>query len=84
MRRAWATASADGVKTAYVADVAVAPEWRGRGLGKALVTRLLDHPAVRRVQRIDLMTRDAGPYYAGLGFQRVEGREVWRYTNRPS
>jgi len=77
-----ARALSDGVKTAYVADVAIAPAWRGRGLGRALVTRLLEHPALRRAQRIDLMTRDAGPFYAGLGFERIEGREVWRYTRR--
>lgn len=68
----------DGVKTAYVADVCVASAWRGRGLGAALVERLLDHPALRRVGRVDLLTRDAGPFYGKLGFARLDGREIWR------
>ena len=35
----------DGVKYFYVQDVAVLPEQQGRGIGTALVRRLLDHVA---------------------------------------
>lgn len=46
----------------------VAPAWRGRGLGKALIRLLLDHPAVRGARRVLLGTRDAQAFYRGFGF----------------
>lgn len=63
-----ARAVADGGKFAYLFDVMVAPAWRGRGLGKALVRMLLDHPAVRGARLVGLGTRDAQAFYRGLGF----------------
>lgn len=63
-----ARALSDRHKTAWVSDVWVAPEHRGRGLGKAIVRLTLDHPAVRNVRQVHLMTRDAQTLYAPLGF----------------
>jgi ribosomal protein S18 acetylase RimI-like enzyme len=65
---ATARALSDGVKLALVFDVMVAPDWRGRGLGEALMRRLLEHPAVRGARRVWLGTRDAQRFYARLGF----------------
>lgn len=65
-----ARAIGDGVRHAYVADVVVDPAWRGRGVGKALVNLLLDHPAIRQVARVQLETADAEGFYAGLGFRK--------------
>jgi nitroimidazol reductase NimA-like FMN-containing flavoprotein (pyridoxamine 5'-phosphate oxidase superfamily)/GNAT superfamily N-acetyltransferase len=69
---ATARAISDGSKLACVFDVMVAPAWRGRRLGEAVVRLLLDHPRVRRARRVWLGTRDAQTFYARLGF--VEGR----------
>jgi GNAT superfamily N-acetyltransferase/nitroimidazol reductase NimA-like FMN-containing flavoprotein (pyridoxamine 5'-phosphate oxidase superfamily) len=63
-----ARALADGGKLAWIYDVIVAPAWRGRGLGQAVVRLLLDHPRVRGCKRVMLGTRDAQPLYARLGF----------------
>lgn len=63
-----ARAVADGAKFAYLFDVIVAPRWRGRGLGKALVRLLLDHPRVRAARRVLLATRDAAGLYRQFGF----------------
>ncbi|WP_434420831.1 GNAT family N-acetyltransferase [Nannocystis pusilla] len=64
---------ADGVRCAFLLDIAVAEAWRGRGLGKALVKLLLDHPQVRGCRRVLLRTRDAQSFYNGFGFrERVE------------
>ncbi len=63
-----ARAVSDGVRYAYVADVVVHPAWRGRGVGAAVMTLLLDHPRVRRVSRVELATRDAMAFYAAMGF----------------
>lgn len=65
---ATARAVSDAVKFAYIADVAVHRDWRGNGLGAALMALLLDHPALRRVARVELATRDAMPFYERMGF----------------
>jgi ribosomal protein S18 acetylase RimI-like enzyme/predicted FMN-binding regulatory protein PaiB len=69
---ATARANSDGARHAYVADVAVAPEYRGQGLGEAVVRLLLDHPAVRGAGLVRLATRDAQPFYERFGFQPEE------------
>ena len=61
-------ALADGGKLAWIYDVIVAPAWRGRGLGQALVRLVLDHPRVRACKRVMLGTRDAQALYARFGF----------------
>jgi ribosomal protein S18 acetylase RimI-like enzyme/nitroimidazol reductase NimA-like FMN-containing flavoprotein (pyridoxamine 5'-phosphate oxidase superfamily) len=65
---ACARAISDGFKYAWVYDVVVAPEWRGCGLGEAVMRLCLDHPRVRRAARVLLQTRDAQPLYKKLGF----------------
>lgn len=65
---ATARALSDGAKNARVYDVMVAPEWRGRGLGKAVFRLILDHPKVRHAAFVRLATRDAQGLYAGFGF----------------
>lgn len=59
----------DGARWAYLLDIAVASSWRGRGLGKALVRLLLDHPQVRGCRHVGLRTRDAQSFYRGFGFR---------------
>lgn len=77
---ATARAVADGARLAHVMDVAVHPDHRGRGVGTALLRLLMDHPSVRGCRVVSLRTRDAGPFYARLGFTRAPGRadaETW-------
>lgn len=66
---ATARAVGDGVKNARISDVMIAPSFRGRGLGQALLRLLLDHPAVRGVRAVSLGTRDADPFYERFGFR---------------
>jgi GNAT superfamily N-acetyltransferase len=63
-----ARACGDGARVAWIYDVIVHPDWRGRGLGEALVRLLLDHPAVRGARTVRLGTRDAQPLYQRMGF----------------
>jgi nitroimidazol reductase NimA-like FMN-containing flavoprotein (pyridoxamine 5'-phosphate oxidase superfamily)/GNAT superfamily N-acetyltransferase len=67
-------AFSDRERVAYLMEIAVAARWRGRGLGKAIVRLLLDHPQVRDARRVMLRTRDAQGFYRGFGF--VAGREL--------
>lgn len=71
-----ARAVSDRGRYAWILDVIVAPSHRGRGLGRALVSRLLDHPAVRGLRRVGLATRDAERFYASFGFEVVHGDGV--------
>lgn len=66
---ATARANSDGARHAYIADVAITPEYRGRGLGQAVLKLLLDHPAVRGAGFVRLATRDAQPFYQRFGFE---------------
>jgi len=53
---------------AYLADVFVLEECRGRGLGDWLVESILLHPQLQGLRRFALITRDAAPLYARHGF----------------
>ncbi|MEZ4408608.1 MAG: GNAT family N-acetyltransferase [Polyangiales bacterium] len=69
---ATARAISDGAQRARVFDVMVAASHRGGGVGRALMSLLLDHPAVRDVALVTLGTRDAQGLYAGVGFEARE------------
>jgi GNAT superfamily N-acetyltransferase/nitroimidazol reductase NimA-like FMN-containing flavoprotein (pyridoxamine 5'-phosphate oxidase superfamily) len=73
---ATARANSDGVRHAYVSDVAVAPEHRGHGLGSALMRLLLEHPRLRRVASVRLASADAPPFYERFGFASERGIDL--------
>ena len=54
---------------AYLMDVFVVPEHRGRQVGESLVRAVLDHPDLRGLKLIALRTRDAHGFYARFGFR---------------
>jgi GNAT superfamily N-acetyltransferase len=69
---ATARAVSDWMRDAWIYDVMVAPAWRGRGVGEAIVRLLLDHPALRQVRRIQLRSAQrAQALYARFGFEPV-------------
>lgn len=78
----FARAITDFACHAYLADVIVHPDWRGRGLGTRLVRRLVDHEAMRTCLWT-LHTRDAHAVYAPLGFRDRPAMSRPRRTWRP-
>jgi ribosomal protein S18 acetylase RimI-like enzyme len=64
----FARAVSDGVTVAYLADVYVLAEHRGRGLGVELVRAMVDGEGAPRVHWI-LHTADAQGVYERLGFR---------------
>jgi GNAT superfamily N-acetyltransferase len=58
----------DTVTFAWLADVFVLPEHRGRGLGKQLVETVLAHPELAHLKRWMLATGDAHELYRRYGF----------------
>jgi GNAT superfamily N-acetyltransferase len=62
---------------AHLGDVFVHPSARGRGLSKALVETVLNHPELTTVTHWTLTTRDAHGLYARYGFRAAELDENW-------
>lgn len=56
---------------AYLCDVFILPEFRGRGLSKHLLGAILTHPSLQGLRRWHLVTRDAQGLYAQFGFQEI-------------
>jgi GNAT superfamily N-acetyltransferase len=81
----------DHATFAYLCDVYVLEEHRGRGLSKALMHAVMTHPALVDARRAMLATRDAHGLYRQFGFTDVLRNtnlmEIVRpdiYQNRPS
>ncbi|MEP9388294.1 GNAT family N-acetyltransferase [Mesorhizobium sp. KR9-304] len=73
----FARASGDRAVFARISDVVVWPEHRGKGIGKALVQALLDHPELSSVSTWMLNTSDAHGLYARFGFKpATDGNEM--------
>ena len=60
-------AATDGVSFAYLADVYVLPEYRGRGLGEELVREMVENGGLGGLKWM-LHTTDAHELYRKLGF----------------
>ena len=58
----------DRATFAWLADVFVVPDERGRGLSKWLVECVLAHPELQNLRRWILATRDAQELYRRYGF----------------
>ena len=61
---------------AYLADVFVLPDHRGRGLGKWLVETVLEHPDLQGLRRFFLGTADAHSLYERYGFRPVDPKRM--------
>jgi len=73
----------DHATFAYLADVFVLPEQRGKGVATAMVRYLQDRPRLQGLRRWLLITRDAQPVYAGLGWTPITGAERFMERHDP-
>jgi GNAT superfamily N-acetyltransferase len=73
----FARVMSDYATFAYLADVFVLPEYRGRGLAKWLVECVLSHADLQGLRRWMLATRDAHGLYERLGFTALEKPEIF-------
>lgn len=58
----------DYASFAYLADVFILHDHRGKGLSKWLMKEILDHPDLKDLRRIMLATADAHELYKKFGF----------------
>ena len=69
---------------AWVADVFVLPEYRGRGLSKWLMEVILSHPELQGFRRWVLATKDAHSLYERFGFIPLHRPERWMERPDPN
>jgi GNAT superfamily N-acetyltransferase len=65
----FARAITDKATFAYLADVYVLPEHRGKGVSLRLMEHITHHPDLRGLRRMLLATRDAHSLYEKFGFK---------------
>ena len=80
----YARAVTDRATFAWLADVFVLPEHRGRGLGRFLVGWLLDHPDLTGLRRWMLATEDAHGLYVHLGFTPLDDPTNYMHRRQQS
>ena len=68
----------DRATIGYLCDVVIADGHRGKGVGKWLLTCVLEHPELRGC-RIDLFTKDAQEFYRAFGFGPHNYTNMVRY-----
>jgi amino-acid N-acetyltransferase len=61
---------------ALLRSVAVLPEWRSHGLGRALVTRVVSDAESRGIRALYLLTTTAERYFPSFGFRHVTREDV--------
>jgi ribosomal protein S18 acetylase RimI-like enzyme len=65
---AFARAVTDLSTFAYLTDVIVTDDARGRGIGSWMIEEILGHPDLQGLRRVALLTRDAQALYERFGF----------------
>ena len=69
---------------AWLADVFILEEARGRGLSKQLVAAILAHPGLQGLRRFLLGTLDAHGLYAQFGFTPIKLVERFMEIHQPN
>ena len=69
---------------AWIMDVFILEDFRGRGLGKLLMRAITDHPDLQGLERWGLGTKDAHGLYEQFGFRKLKTPETkMEKTNLP-
>lgn len=75
----------DGVSDAYIQDLVVLPEFRGSGVGRMLLDKLVDECLSRGITWIALVAEPGTlDFYAGSGFVPMEGHVPMRFRGKGS
>ena len=75
--------STDRATFAYLADVFILPEHRGRGLSKRLMEAILAHPDLQGLRRWMLATADAHELYRRFGFAELSQPDRFMQRHDP-
>lgn len=69
---------------AYIGDVFVLTEYRGKGLSKWLMEAMISHPRLQGLRRWVLATKDAHGLYEQFGFHGLKFPERWMELPAPN
>ena len=70
----------DDATTYYLCDVVIDAAYRGKGLGKALISHIVSRPEYAGLRGL-LLTKDAHGLYEQFGFEAVNGRAMIKSTH---
>jgi len=74
-------AVSDGVLSAYIPLLEVLPEYQKQGIGKALVSRMLE--SLKNLYMVDLLCdKDMQDYYAKFGMHKATGSLIRNYNRQ--
>ena len=73
----------DKATFAYLADVFIIEEYRGRGLSKWLMEVIMSHPNLQGLRRMILATKDAHGLYRQFGFTPLINVDRWMHILDP-
>src|SRR4051812_5272811 len=73
----------DRATFAWLCDVFVLPEHRGKGVAKQLMDAVMSHPELQGLRNVMLATRDAHGLYARYGFTPLAEPARWMAIRRP-
>ena len=79
----WSRLITDRATFAYLADVFIVPEHRGKGLSKWMMEAIVEHPELQGLRRWMLATRDAHRLYEQFGFVPMAAPERWMERHFP-
>jgi len=74
----------DEATFAYLADVFLDENYRGKGLSRWLMECILSHPKLQGLRRFLLATRDAHGLYKKMGFEKLPSLEPWMQIHKPN
>jgi len=80
---AFARMVTDSATFAYLADVFVIKEHRGKGLSKLLMEIIIAHPNLQGIRRMALATSDAHGLYEQFGFKPLSSPELFMELHLP-
>jgi len=73
----------DKATFAYLADVFIIEDYRGRGLSKWLMGVIMSHPDLQGLRRMILATKDAHGLYKQFGFSPLINVDRWMHILDP-
>jgi GNAT superfamily N-acetyltransferase len=79
----YARVVSDYATTAYLGDVFVLKEFRGQGLSKWLMEKVMTHPDLQGLRRWILGTKDAHGLYKQFGWKSIANPERWMEKHNP-
>lgn len=69
---------------AYLGDVYILEEFRGRGISKWLMETIIKHPDLQNLRRWILATKDAHSLYEKFGFHALKFPDRWMEKPAPN